>query len=1345
MRYVTERDSPLRPRDGALAVEERITYLTQKLVVDPETGEARLQEHNIHIRPRSRDFGTLVAYVTSPMAADEETKKVLAIQTQGVHSVATAPAEMQAVARQNSRIKASSDYHCVLSWREGEHPTPEQAFAAGQRALAALGMAEHQYVMAIHTDTENVHLHIAANRVHPETFRAVDVYRDYVRLDRACREVELEQGWSHERGIHLVREGRIEKAPTSRSLHVPAHLSARARDMRAWSDERPFSEMVQMVAEDLKTVLASDRRSWDMVHGIFAEFGLRLESKGSGLIVVDRADPTHVAKASQIARFASRARLEAVLGKFEPDRMATAERAEPIADGPHETGTPEESRVKTSGAPTQPPAFGGYGAYLVDDDDRRRAERGAELLQHPRLVLDDLFQRSATITTGELRRAIVAEVANADQAEHVWSALEELATEGKLLGVMDAAAHVVDADDDEKSSKKRDDGPRWTTSEMLALERELEQVIRKVAARERGTATTVDAAALDALTLRAGQRAAVERVLRGEMLVTIEGHAGSGKSYAFGTMRDLLPSHEFVGLAQGGQAAWELEKSSGIRSRTIASFVRGVRDGAIKIEKPTAIVLDEANLVGTREMLEVMRIARDHHMPIFIAGDGSQLPGVAAGGAFRMLTGMTETTTIGEVVRLHGWRRDAADWARDGKTIGKAVAMYAERGFLHEAATNDDAIEKIVDVWLARSEALEGRLLIAFRNEDVAALNSEARMRLRERGVVGDGIRVATGRNGELEFAVGDRITFTRNDDELRVRNGTLGTVLAADGTTLRVRLDGNEARDVVVDTEQYHHLGYGYAVTAYKAEGMTVSYAAWLATRADSQSSAYVALSRSKDDCDIVISQKEFTFARSGDGEGGAQDFQRNLSFLLERERVKDLATEYPLRDGSAPLRSAEEQAKDRERRYTMQPQSPNDIEQIRRRVGQDRFDQWFVAAPGRDLQAVLLSEDPGVRSWGMIHAVLEANGVCVRRRNGGLIFADAQQPNRWKCKASTLPRAFHLAELERVCGSYQEPDEEERSRYRVRAEALREDRRAATAREVAANRQASAELGERADSGEAREALYQRYLGERSVREARNIVWERQRESERDRHAAITREKHRMRDEMAKRLSYRAARSIATAWAAEQREALRATIDEERKKLNSDLVSAPASSWRAFVVQEAEKGDPIAQAVLRGMKMRDGSNVGDAVVHRKEFPEAANALEVSSNRRPQAQEIVGMRCRIHENGDVSYSFSDLHSRVFGGVAFVDRGPRVTIESQDQRSIQAAMQYVRSNIGEGSVSLHISDSSNSVLLREAVKAGINVRNPELQKDVDRLRNELGRRIVAKSHSAKSLEIERNL
>ncbi len=117
---------------------------------------------------------------------------------------------------------------------------------------------------------------------------------------------------------------------------------------------------------------------------------------------------------------------------------------------------------------------------------------------------------------------------------------------------------------------------------------------------------------------------------------------------------------------------------------------------------------------------------------------------------------------------------------------------------------------------------------------------------------------------------------------------------------------------------------------------------------------------------------------------------------------------------------------------------------------------------------------------------------------------------------------------------------------------------------------------------------------------------------------------------------------------------------------------------------------------------------------------------IESTTKREAEARKIQQMRFHVHANGDVSYRFSDLHSRVFGGVAFTDRGQRITIESKDQRSVKAAMQYAKESWGDHPVLLRISSASGSgdVMLREAVSAGLNVKNPELQNRIKALQEE---------------------
>ncbi len=83
-------------------------------------------------------------------------------------------AEMLALA-QNSTHSKDPINHYVLSWREGEQPTPAQIEEAVDLFLDTMGLIGHQTLYGLHADTDNVHLHLMVNRVHPLTRKVVEI------------------------------------------------------------------------------------------------------------------------------------------------------------------------------------------------------------------------------------------------------------------------------------------------------------------------------------------------------------------------------------------------------------------------------------------------------------------------------------------------------------------------------------------------------------------------------------------------------------------------------------------------------------------------------------------------------------------------------------------------------------------------------------------------------------------------------------------------------------------------------------------------------------------------------------------------------------------------------------------------------------------------------------------------------------------------------------------------------------------------------------------------------------------------------------------------------------------
>jgi hypothetical protein len=229
-------------------------------------------------------------------------------------------------ARSRALSKTNPFYHVVLSWKAGEQPTIDQATVAAARALQAVGMADNQAFFAIHRDKEHHHhIHIIANRVHPDHLVLTGPPRyDFLVLDKTCREIELEQGWQHDNGPHVVMDGQIKRLThalrrqlgleTDKSLapHAPA-VKARMGEVKAG---------LPSLADWLKNKVAPElvaTQNWQEFHRACATRGLRVVKVKSGLIFeTDMLDKATQTKASAVHYALSLGRLQKRFGEYQP-------------------------------------------------------------------------------------------------------------------------------------------------------------------------------------------------------------------------------------------------------------------------------------------------------------------------------------------------------------------------------------------------------------------------------------------------------------------------------------------------------------------------------------------------------------------------------------------------------------------------------------------------------------------------------------------------------------------------------------------------------------------------------------------------------------------------------------------------------------------------------------------------------------------------------------------------------------------------------------------------------------------------------------------------------------------
>ena len=116
---------------------------------------------------KKSDFANLVNYITD---SQDKIDRVGQISFSNCHSskLDMAINEILATQQMNTRTTKDKTYHLIVSFSAGENPSKEILDDVEKTICKDLGFAEHQRVSVVHYDTDNVHMHIAINKIHPE-------------------------------------------------------------------------------------------------------------------------------------------------------------------------------------------------------------------------------------------------------------------------------------------------------------------------------------------------------------------------------------------------------------------------------------------------------------------------------------------------------------------------------------------------------------------------------------------------------------------------------------------------------------------------------------------------------------------------------------------------------------------------------------------------------------------------------------------------------------------------------------------------------------------------------------------------------------------------------------------------------------------------------------------------------------------------------------------------------------------------------------------------------------------------------------------------------------------------
>ncbi|MEG9249937.1 MobF family relaxase [Arthrobacter sp. Soc17.1.1.1] len=461
------------------------------------------------------------------------------------------------------------------------------------------------------------------------------------------------------------------------------------------------------------------------------------------------------------------------------------------------------------------------------------------------------------------------------------------------------------------------------------------------------------AAANGAPVLSQGQIDLARAFATDEKLLTLGiGPAGAGKTTSLSLAADAVRDSggKVIGLAPTAAAAAVMSKDIGADATTIDAFLISHRnqqgqqnqqnsmakDGhdnggsTFALGAGDVIIVDEAGMVTTPKLAEVVAVAARNGAVVRAIGDDRQLGAIGSGGALRLLNNEVGAVRLEEVHRFHTEGEAEASLAlREPATVGADTPFrwYVENQRV-TAGTTEAMTQDAFTAWMTDTAAGKTSLMIATDNATVTDLNARAQAARIATGDLTDGagpITEATPsvvlRDG-LRAYPGDTVVTRRNDRTLQlnqgkdfVKNNDVWTVehVTANPTTdhaaaqpetqdrqrVTLRHTGHRGR-ITVDADYLNELGQlGYAATVHRAQGATVDTAHAILDERTDRAGAYVAATRGRETNKLYVAlgdDNDQTVTRDSVLASITANYDRTLSahetVRAEAVRTGDVAT---------------------------------------------------------------------------------------------------------------------------------------------------------------------------------------------------------------------------------------------------------------------------------------------------------------------------------------------------------------------------------------------------------------------------------------------------------------------
>jgi len=506
-------------------------------------------------------FAGLVAYITGQQGKEE---RIGVVRVTNCYSDMVDAAMLEILNTQalNTRARGDKTYHLIVSFRPTDTPDDATLKAIEEQLCAGLGLGEHQRISVVHHDTDNLHVHIAINTIHPVRHTIHTPFNDFYALARLCDKLENQYG--------LEKDNHIASKVASEN---------RADDMERQS---AVESLLGWIKRECKDVIAA-AQSWEELHQAMREHGLSIHEHANGLVITSNNGVS--VKASAVAREFSKKGLESRLGQFAPAAEA------PVHVEPRKCykKRPMPSAVNTDNL---------YARYIASQHlaSAQRSDAWAKAVARKNRLIEDAKR------TGRLKRA----------------ALRLFRAPAPIKKLMYAATSKVLCDDiaaikqryiKEKQKAyvefKRRTWADWLRAEATAGDKEALAALR---ARTPASAVTGNAFKGQARTPERSTRAKCDSITKKGTVIY---RAGASSVRDCGSTLKVKPGADAAGLESALLMAVD-RYGSHLKISGSPSFKEQI--ARIAATSPLAITFDDPTLeVRRKELANVRPAAATHH------------------------------------------------------------------------------------------------------------------------------------------------------------------------------------------------------------------------------------------------------------------------------------------------------------------------------------------------------------------------------------------------------------------------------------------------------------------------------------------------------------------------------------------------------------------------------------------------------------------------------------------------------------------------------------------------------------------------------------------------------------